>query len=117
MTTLQTLIAAAEAIGAQGIWLLTGADPRIEFAAPPMDEGDMLDLRALDLQGAGRVLVIRLPDPDDTADDGLTTLQPAAGYCRECGCSQFNACETDYGPCGWVEEDLCSRCAGEGGET
>lgn len=28
--------------------------------------------------------------------------------CRECGCSEFNACE---GGCCWVEEDLCSACA------
>jgi hypothetical protein len=31
-----------------------------------------------------------------------------AGLCRACGCSDDNACE---GGCGWVEPDLCSRCA------
>lgn len=28
--------------------------------------------------------------------------------CRECGCTQFNACT---GGCYWVEDDLCSKCA------
>jgi len=28
--------------------------------------------------------------------------------CRECGCSDDDACE---GGCFWVEADLCSRCA------
>ncbi len=27
--------------------------------------------------------------------------------CRDCGCSDHNAC---LGGCGWVEEDLCSSC-------
>lgn len=27
--------------------------------------------------------------------------------CRECGCTQFNACPNG---CWWVEEDLCSDC-------
>lgn len=30
--------------------------------------------------------------------------------CRVCGCSDFDACMTDDGPCWWVEEDLCSGC-------
>jgi hypothetical protein len=29
--------------------------------------------------------------------------------CRVCGCTDNNACE---GGCSWVEDDLCSRCAG-----
>jgi hypothetical protein len=28
--------------------------------------------------------------------------------CRECGCTDDDACE---GGCEWVEDDLCSRCA------
>ncbi len=31
--------------------------------------------------------------------------------CRVCGCSQYEPCETESGPCHWVEEDLCSACA------
>jgi len=27
--------------------------------------------------------------------------------CRECGCSNLNAC---LGGCAWIEEDLCSSC-------
>lgn len=111
MTTLQHLITAAEAIGAEGIWLLNGALPFVEYVTPPTSQDDSA-MRALDLSDAGRVVIIRLPGPDDSAADGLITLQPAAGYCRVCGCSQRNACETDSGPCGWVEEDLCSACVG-----
>jgi hypothetical protein len=132
---LQPIIAAAQAAGAEGIWLLNGAAPRVEFAAPQTEQEqgertafvglsefealmqDDASMRALDLQDAGQVLIIRLPGPDDGHDYGLVTLQPAAGYCRICGCSQFNACETDDGPCGWIEEDLCSACAGEGVEA
>ncbi len=29
--------------------------------------------------------------------------------CAVCGCTDAEACE---GGCSWVEEDLCSRCAG-----
>ncbi|MYE59300.1 MAG: hypothetical protein F4X35_06960 [Alphaproteobacteria bacterium] len=40
---------------------------------------------------------------------------PAPGdpICRECGCWDWNACvDARDGPCWWVEEDLCSVCAG-----
>jgi hypothetical protein len=30
--------------------------------------------------------------------------------CRVCGCTHLDACR---GGCSWVEEDLCSRCAGK----
>lgn len=45
-------------------------------------------------------------------------------YCRGCGCSQYDPCwfapadgaPVLGGPCAWVEDDLCSVCAGlEGG--
>jgi len=32
--------------------------------------------------------------------------------CRVCGCTFEHACETEDGPCHWVEEDLCSACVG-----
>ena len=32
--------------------------------------------------------------------------------CRECGCTQTQACVDERGPCWWVEDDLCSHCAG-----
>ena len=35
----------------------------------------------------------------------------AARKCRVCGCTEHNACD---GGCSWVEEDLCSSCAGRG---
>lgn len=34
--------------------------------------------------------------------------------CRKCGCTDNNACIDAYGnPCFWVEQDLCSECAGD----
>lgn len=32
--------------------------------------------------------------------------------CRVCGCDESHACVTNGVPCHWVEEDLCSACAG-----
>lgn len=34
-------------------------------------------------------------------------------FCRVCGCSENDACETGEGPCSWVEPDLCSACVGK----
>jgi hypothetical protein len=31
--------------------------------------------------------------------------------CRICGCTDFEACRTEEGPCYWVSENLCSECA------
>lgn len=37
--------------------------------------------------------------------------------CRRCGCTDDNACQDQHGNgCHWVEPDLCSACAGDGGE-
>jgi len=30
--------------------------------------------------------------------------------CRRCGCTEFDPCFTDDGPCSWIEENLCSAC-------
>jgi len=30
--------------------------------------------------------------------------------CRVCGCTDYDPCITDEGPCSWVEKDLCSAC-------
>lgn len=31
--------------------------------------------------------------------------------CKECGCTQLNACiHKDGSPCYWAEKDLCSKC-------
>ncbi len=41
-------------------------------------------------------------------------LQDGAGIpvrtCRECRCTEDDACVGDQGPCTWVEDDLCSSC-------
>ncbi|MGC6589093.1 hypothetical protein ACPV3A_29630 [Paenibacillus sp. Dod16] len=36
------------------------------------------------------------------------------GICNVCGCTDNNACVSEYGPCYWLNEehDLCSECAG-----
>lgn len=39
----------------------------------------------------------------------MTRIVYCPGVCRECGCTNESPCE---GGCAWVEEDLCSRCAG-----
>lgn len=31
--------------------------------------------------------------------------------CRVCGCDDEHACIGFFGPCYWVEPDLCSECA------
>lgn len=37
---------------------------------------------------------------------------PAPRICRNCGCSERDACiEADGCGCGWIGEDLCSGCA------
>lgn len=58
-------------------------------------------------------------DDGSTLAQARSTITPAlaaeleemAGVkrvCRECGCTEDNACE---GPCYWVELDLCSACS------
>jgi hypothetical protein len=48
------------------------------------------------------------------ASDGSERAYPAdlALVCRECGCTDDDAClDEDGGPCSWVEANLCSACA------
>ena len=34
-----------------------------------------------------------------------------SGVCRECGCTDQQAClDDEFGACWWVEPDLCSHC-------
>lgn len=41
--------------------------------------------------------------PDVVDQDGIRK-------CRECGCTDDRACLTSFGPCWWIEPDLCSNC-------
>ena len=47
----------------------------------------------------------------------MVTHEPAAcpdynlQHCRTCGCCDAFACDDGFGPCHWVELDLCSHCA------
>ena len=40
---------------------------------------------------------------------GATEIDSDIASCRICGCTDEVACE---GGCSWVEDDLCSECAG-----
>jgi len=60
---------------------------------------------------ARRLLAAQHPAP--CARQGVP--QPAPGVqprrrCRDCGCTNDNGCQTPFGPCWWVEADLCSGC-------
>ena len=69
--------------------------------------------------------IIEEAKPDGSLPDGWTEKRFEQGshfvcgneycqaerICRVCGCTQEHACETDEGPCYWVEDDLCSACA------
>lgn len=51
--------------------------------------------------------------PNDVIDADDPHLAPyddggPVRSCRECGCTDFEACSP---PCWWVEADLCSSCA------
>lgn len=44
--------------------------------------------------------------------------RPEGRTCRECGCSDTDACyHPDHGNCYWVEQDLCSHCKLYPGES
>ena len=51
--------------------------------------------------------------------EGRVRSPVPAGWpsCRQCGCWEYGVCfDEEVGACWWVEEDLCSFCAGpEGG--
>lgn len=54
------------------------------------------------------------PEPSDASvlayigDEGHISVERR---CRECGCTDLNACvDPMFGPCSWVEADLCSHC-------
>lgn len=47
---------------------------------------------------------------------GRRTAVATLRSCRECGCTDVQACYTNNGPCCWVGIDLCSACAWDGGK-
>lgn len=48
-------------------------------------------------------------DIDD--EDDYQEEEPSIRTCRQCGCSPNDPCiHQQYGPCWWVEDDLCSHC-------
>jgi hypothetical protein len=72
------------------------------------------------LSGAGTALTLalvrRMEDAPFIEPDPFGQAMPATlggeRFCRECGCTQFNACvHPEHGACWWVEPDLCSHCA------
>ena len=50
-----------------------------------------------------------LPTPEIVTD--------AERYCRICGCTETNACQTLLGPCSWADDDLCTSCVDQAGTT
>lgn len=45
-------------------------------------------------------------------------VEPEERTCRDCGCTENNACiHPEHGPCWWVEDDLCSHCQLHPGES
>lgn len=56
------------------------------------------------------VKVFKKPIPMSGKQGFWNIDDEALRVCRVCGCSEFNACMTDNGPCHWVEKDLCSAC-------
>ncbi|HRH61656.1 MAG TPA: hypothetical protein PL045_13855, partial [Chitinophagaceae bacterium] len=48
----------------------------------------------------------------------LEIIQLPKRACRECGCTENNACyHPELGACWWVEQDLCSHCMIAAGES
>lgn len=41
----------------------------------------------------------------------LDRIQPRR--CKVCGCTTFDPCQLDEGPCSWVAADLCSGCVSD----
>lgn len=87
-----------------------------ECASDPEDGSDLL-LRAAD--AADFLLVNRLrelmvdavPHKALNDADGEPLLPSLLGpVCRNCGCSQHDAC---WPSCGWAETDLCTACHGK----
>jgi len=70
--------------------------------------------------------IVEAAKPDGSLPDGWVEKEIQEGsffvcsevfcqqepFCRVCGCTDEHACETDDGPCHWVEDDLCSACVG-----
>jgi hypothetical protein len=57
------------------------------------------------------------PLPEDFPDVPPAALMGERA-CRECGCTEFNACRhPDHGNCWWVKPDLCSHCENGWGDV
>jgi hypothetical protein len=59
---------------------------------------------------ADQLGIPELPKPWKCWQDALLDRVKTEQVCRVCGCTDINPCP---GGCSWVEEDLCSACAGE----
>jgi hypothetical protein len=88
---------------------------------PPGDEWEVMHVveNTLDEDDDGHLMVM-VPgasrwQPLENFNWGERLAPPIQGgrACRQCGCTEWNACVTDGVPCHWVEPDLCSACAGK----
>lgn len=49
--------------------------------------------------------------PETSPPEAEKVIAARGQKCRECGCTENNACVTAAGVCHWTEPDLCSACA------
>ncbi|WP_038906862.1 hypothetical protein [Dickeya oryzae] len=63
--------------------------------------------------GAQQRLIITALHPVSYTKPGVYRISPdPSQMCRQCGCTWYDACQPG---CHWVEDDLCSACAGRAG--
>lgn len=74
------------------------------------------------------IVLIQPAEENDEDTDDVEILSPEEDLfddeeeepikCRQCGCSENDPCiHQQYGPCWWIEEDLCSHCKNWPGES
>lgn len=73
--------------------------------------GGLLSIHTLEViaEDGTRVPVFEPASPDE-AQALMAEVEKTMRRCRVCGCSEFHPCA---GGCSWVEQDLCSACAGK----
>ncbi len=74
---------------------------------------EMFELAGVDLKEVKKRVRAEVKSAEKDAKKA-SPKKGKAGVCSSCGCTEDNACETDVGPCGWVndEQTLCSACGG-----
>lgn len=106
---------------ARGLWLATGDDDvgaladyaRIHGSAQPGRPHTAVPLDVEEAPGGDiAAACIEADCATATAASAWDARVSRIHTCRVCGCSDEDAC---WPGCWWIEEDLCSACATEGG--